>query len=427
MLLIASSAAFGFLAVAVRESSVVAPVAVRGVVGWSYLRRRDATTDRLFAWRPRDGVGLALVIGALVVATVLLLQWRSGVAFGGRPGVQSVSDRLVDLGDLDLWRTIGVPSLQALFTLGLLTLPATVLVSTPRLLRSLWHSHAALALGAALASTAVAVLAWKRGPLGNYVMRVLGPSMSAGIPTDRMSKTAWSVIALLAGYSCFVLGLCLASAAKRVADRRAAGTRSVFDPTRDVVVAFVLLSVAVLVVSPTIGHPLYDRHLLPLIPFVAAFVLLEGGVWELARERFALVAGAALGAFAVLSLLFTATTAAFEAARWRAASELVDAGVPALGVDGGLDWVGFHSNAPIRHHRVTDPQNSWWASSYDDFHPCVVVLVGGSEPGDAFRPQPVRIWITRLPFGKDVQLRAFERNDCNEYAPAAQSPRDFAR
>jgi hypothetical protein len=175
---------------------------------------------------------------------------------------------------------------------------------------------------------------------------------------------------------------------------------------------FTAASVALIVVSQLLGQPVYDRHLLPVVPFVAAFVITEGGLRRLARHHFAAIAAALLGAFAFLGLVFTASSAVYDSARWHAASELADAGIAPLRIDGGLDWVGFHSRKPMRRHDGRNMQESWWASNYDDFRPCVVILVGGTVPGTTYRQQPFRTWVTKLPFGEQFELRAFERLDC---------------
>ena len=417
--LLASSAAIGLIAVSIRESGFIAPVAVLGVAGWSFIprSRRRSVRPTATSWRKEDGFALMLIAAALVAAVGLVLGWRSSIPFGGQSSLKTVRATLGDLSRLDIWGTVVEPSFKALFTLGLLTLPATALVSQRRLISRLGHPPA-VALGASLTAAVVAILAWRSGPVGNYVMRQLGPSLSLGTPDDRLSNVAWSAIAVLSAYSCFVLVLCVVSALARLSgghactgEERDSGNRAT---ARRVVTTFSVLSIGLMIVSGPFGQPIYDRHLLPLVPFVAAFVMMEGGIRPFARKRFVLVASSVLGAFAVLGLVFSTSSAVYDGTRWRAASDLVASGIEPLRIDGGLDWVGFHSEEPQRSGDTRNPQDTWWASSYDDFQPCVLIVSGTWPLGDQYHPTPARTWVTTLPFGGEMRLRAFERLDCTE-------------
>jgi hypothetical protein len=179
-----------------------------------------------------------------------------------------------------------------------------------------------------------------------------------------------------------------------------------------VLTVYAMLSIALLLASTPLGQAVYDRHLLPLVPLVAAFVLTAGELRLPARRRFALWAGVALGLFALFGLVFTTSSAVLDHTRWHAASELVDAGYDPLTIDGGLDWVGFHSAEPLRRNATSDPQESWWSSGYRDFRPCVVVMNGDSLPTAAYGAEPIRTWFTQLPFGGHVVVHAFQRTDC---------------
>jgi hypothetical protein len=421
--LLAASAAIALVAVSIRESGFLAPVAVLGVAGWSSFSRSRSTRPTAGSWRKGDGLALVLIVVVLVTAVGLVLGWRASIPYGGKSSLETIRATLADSSRVDIWGTAVQPSLEALFTLGLLILPATALVSVGRLIRRLGR-RPAVAAGACLGAAVVALIALDRGPVGNYVMRELGPSLSLGTPDDRLPQLAWISIAVVSAYSCFVLLLCVVSAVGRVIGGQRGGEMSpmLVGRARDrtVLATFVLLSVALMIVSGPFDQPIYDRHLLPLVPFVAVFVILEGGLRRAAGERFVLAPGIVLGAFAVLGLVFSTSAATYDGSRWQAASDLASSGVDPLRIDGGLDWVGFHSREPQRVHKVTNPQDTWWASSYDDFRPCVLIVSGTWQLGDQYRPKPVRTWVTRLPFGGDMTLRAFERVDCTE----AEMPRD---
>jgi hypothetical protein len=416
MTLLALSAGIGFVAVSIRESGLLAPLAVFSVAGWSYVRRSRSDSRRPTAtgWRTGDGSALVLVVVVLGLAVGALLAWRASIPFGGPSSLKTVRTTLEDLEHLDVWATVVQPSLETLFTLGLLVLPATALVSVPRLVRRIARQHVGAAVGAILVAVVVAILALDRGPVGNYVTRELGPNLSLGSPPDRLPEIVWSAIAVLTAYSCFVLLLCVVGALARLVgghsrEERRTGLVS-RTPARDVVTVFSLLSIGLMTVSGLFGQPAYDRHLLPLIPFVAAFTMVEGGLRRVGRRRFALVACSVLGAFGALGLMFSTTTAMYDDSRWQAASDLVASGFEPLRIDGGLDWVGFHSEEP--QSPATDPSLSWWAASYDDARPCVVIVSGEGQLPDQYRPHPFRRWVTGLPLGGDIRLRAFQRNDC---------------
>jgi hypothetical protein len=414
MSLLALSAAIGLIAVSIRESGIVAPLAVLGVAGWLFSRtsRRGGSRPAVSSWRKGDGLILVLIVVFLVVVVGILLAWRSSIPFGGQSSLKTAGETLEDPGRIDIWGTAIEPALKALFTLGLLTLPAAALVSVRGLIRRIGQPRPWVAVVAGAFAVVAAILAWRSGPVGNYVMRELGPSLSLGTPDDRFPKLAWTAIAGLGAYSCFVLALCVVGVFVHPA--RDDSERTSRTPARIVVTTFSLLSIGLIVVSGPFDQPIYDRHLLPLVPFVAVFVMMEGGLRPIVRERLVLVACSVLVAFAVLGLVFSTSAAVYDGTRWRAASDLVASGLEPMRIDGGLDWVGFHSTQPQRSRAGTNPQDTWWASSYDDFKPCVLIVSGTWPLGDQYRPTPVRTWVTTLPFGGDMTLRAFERIDCTD-------------
>jgi hypothetical protein len=413
MSLLTLSVAIGLIAVSIRESGIVAPVAVLGVASWLLsTSRRGGGRSAMSSWRKGDGLILALIVAFLVVVVGILLAWRSSIPFGGQSSLKSVRETLEDPGRIDIWGTAIEPAFKALFTLGLLTLPAAALVSVRGLIRRIGHPRPSVAIVAGAFAVVAAILAWRSGPVGNYVMRELGPSLSLGAPDDRFPKVAWTAIAALSAYSCFVLVLCVVGVLVHPAGDDSERTRRT--PARIVVTTFSLLSIGLMIVSGPFDQPIYDRHLLPLVPFVAAFVMIEGGLRPIARQKFVFAASSSLVAFAVLGLVFSTSAAVYDGTRWRAASDLVASGLEPMRIDGGLDWVGFHSGEPQRSRDATTPQDTWWASSYDDFQPCVLIVSGTWPLGDQYRRTPVRTWVTTLPFGGEMTLRAFERTDCTD-------------
>jgi hypothetical protein len=144
---------------------------------------------------------------------------------------------------------------------------------------------------------------------------------------------------------------------------------------------FVIGSLLAIVAVGTTDLPIFDRYLLAAAPFAAALVLdaaPRGFVVTRARR---IGQWSAVGAFGLLGLVWTTDSAAFDAARWEAAEQVVDLGIPADRVDAGFEW----------RNTVRPPGHIVLAPSQPDPDACVVMEVrtNGSEvPPDAIVATP---------------------------------------
>ena len=122
-----------------------------------------------------------------------------------------------------------------------------------------------------------------------------------------------------------------------------------------------LASVAGAWVGAVIFAPVFDRYWLPILPVLIALMTLDVGArseqlvgvrWVYVTACGLLVAGAVYSVVAVHDYL------AWNAARWSAASWLVDVhGVSPREIDGGYEWNAAHLYDPAY---VVGPDRSWW-------------------------------------------------------------------
>jgi hypothetical protein len=264
----------GVVAVSIRESDS-SPVAAPGVAVWSLYSspRSRRGTGELELAQGRWAHTCSDRRGAR--------RWRrarAGLApipFGGQSSEdcsqtsRPESNRHLGLSD----RTFARGPVHT----GALTLPATVIVSLRRPLRRAART-AVTAAAACVVEVVAAVLAWRSGPVGNYVTHELGPSLSLGSPDDRLPNAAWAVIAAFSAYSCFVIVLCAGSALVRLIgvhagdeEEREHAPRT---PAHGVVTTFSLLTIALMFVGGRSTSRSTTATSCRSFP-VAAFVMVE--------------------------------------------------------------------------------------------------------------------------------------------------------
>lgn len=149
---------------------------------------------------------------------------------------------------------------------------------------------------------------------------------------------------------------------------------------------YAILAAVGLLVPPFLGQASFDRYALPLLPPLLAFLLratphraephhastharnrLRPSVPRDSTLRW-ILASSVLTVLFGLSITLTANALARDSARWKLATELVRAGIPAKYVDGGLAWNGAHSRtaASVHLNRTDIPTESsmrWFADS----------------------------------------------------------------
>ncbi len=303
---------------AVRQRSFrwLAVAAVAGV--WGFLTREQAVAalaailvSAFVSWQ---GTGLRrrllLFTAAIGIFLVVAELWRQGLAHDQQPTLQIDGS------------AAAITAVKAYFTLGLLLLPATLLVVKPLRWSLLWKGVAlAVAVGGALF-----LHRYKTLLLGNYLEQhgayssVLLGSRTVLPPWlwDLIQVGAWTGGVLMTGEVLFRLAR--------------------LELYLLLFAGFTLLGTAFEIV---VGEATFDRFLLPLIP-VGVIVLLRdlpAGRRQINRA----LAASALGALAVISLLITANGLAFDSARWSHAQAMVSSGTNPRSIDAGLEWVGFHS------------------------------------------------------------------------------------
>ena len=161
-----------------------------------------------------------------------------------------------------------------------------------------------------------------------------------------MPAAVWALVLAAA----VVAGACLAallvdqgaSAGRQVARQRL----DAFSATTWIMVAFGLISAALVVARAASGENTFDRYLLPVVPAVLLLVLFHASRAAGPRPAWA-AGGAALAVVAALALIFITDLSSGHVARWHAGERLVAAGYPASDVDAGFEWLGLHHPGPL--------------------------------------------------------------------------------
>lgn len=394
-LLVAAVAAGGWAAT-VREQAIAAPLAVLLV---ALVRGRDR---RLTA-----GL-LAVLLGGFA----LLEQWRRAL-----PGDDPPQPRFS-------WPPVATGLAGGLLVLGLYLLPALLLVARP----ARWPARAWVAAGV-VAVPAAGFVCWSRDPLLQNTLSRRGAYASASLGLrEVLPLGVWGLILLAA-----VLGAALLAGQLAAGGVRLRGTAALFS----------WLTAAGLLLQLAAGQGLFSRYLLPLLlPLLAGLLarparraaavdparavpapraelpelvvagparvallpapgtapdVLPGAVpagrrpvlalrprrtWPRARPGNVVAAGAGLTGMLALSWTLTASTLAYDAARWRAAQDLVDRGVPARDIEAGLEWVGTHAGTVARRGAVNPDAVTWYARMFPGVRACYLVSAGGRPAGE---------------------------------------------
>ncbi len=140
----------------------------------------------------------------------------------------------------------------------------------------------------------------------------------------------------------------------------------------------------------------FDRYLLPVLPLLTLALL---GTRPLAHVSFGMVVSFTL--MGLLSVAGTHDHMAFNRARYAALDDLMDTGVTAEEIDGGMDFNGWHlaaklgtwpTNDDVRPGRP-DSEKSWWWVVSDHY-------VASSRPLEGYRIKHRAPYIRWLPPGR---------------------------
>lgn len=378
---------FGF---SVREFDLAAPGAVLVAMAWSD--------------RPKLKV-CATWAAALLVACGAIYLWTAGL-----PGTQA---KALSLPGALSWETLG----GGYFTLCFCLSPVL-----PGALRRSGVSRrdnppALAALAAACALVVGGLLVTGHHPLfiGNYLDRQ-GPGgnrVLAGTRPELFPGPFWLGLKVIALGSGAALAAVLGTTGFNVANLRGTSPKpqpqlkaecipAAQNATREgrLLLVFTLASAAILVGYGLFARAAFwDRYLWP-VAFGAAVLMLKtsngapcllGGSETSARSTGAwgktlrgLVRRAVAGTTALVvgatAVALTLNSDSYDAARWSAGQELVDAGYEASAVDAGFEWVGSHTTAEAAPGRPAAgaPEYEQW---YDQmFWPSRVCSVVSASP-----------------------------------------------
>ena len=413
-----ASAAFGFLALSIRQVAATAPVAVAIAVFVVLRRDRPGTAPKHAALERRASVAIGI---GLAVGSAALLVWRSGLPYSNsiRLSVHPAFGRH--------WSFV----YEALFTLVLLSLPAVVRLSPRAVLRrALAVSHTAtygVIAGWAIVVSGALYLSRTGGTdvlLGNYVTRQGTVGVLAGRRPDLLPAPAWTALIAATLYATLVLGLVFVTRVP-AARRAARALRHGIGADRAAVAGLVLGTFGVLYlaalelalgftqvvptghVAPAFSQTPYDRYLIPVVPIILVLAWSDESLfWPIPSVR-RVVTAVGVALFALLGLAYVIEAAAYDGARWAAASQVARTGIPAASIDGGAEWVGYHAHtAAIRH---SGPSPTSWASMFRDVRTCYLISVdphytrhGATGPIATFRyrgwhPTAQTLSLYRLP------------------------------
>lgn len=363
----------GLLAFSVREYAVAAGLAV----ALTFIAQQRHADRRLCRQ--------AVAVSALWVALLVALYWWRNTLDNSYTTQLELTARSFG----GAARTAG----RAAVTLGLLVAPAVVAISPARLARLAWRRSRAGSIVVVAGWLACAVFA--HDLLGNYLLRTSAYSVTVPGVAPRILP-AWLWVALHAAglASLLLLGALAVVAFSGDSGAPSPVARARAQPPLALALVFTAAAGALPVaVNAVTDAPLFDRYLLPLVPFVAALALRLGRSCDLLMRPAIRVSGAALMAVAGVGIIVADAAATVDGAKWRIAQDVRSLGFAAGTIDGGYEWFGLHQHA-IVHPTALQVEGSPLASSFgDDVTICVVVRhARAGDAAPAARPDPGTAW-----------------------------------
>jgi hypothetical protein len=406
LVLLVAALAVGAFGVTVREYAVVAPAAVLIVCTLAAWGRRD-----------RGLLTASLVSGAVAVAfTVAFVAWR-------RSWADSLSlEPSAPSGLGDAASSFGRSILFTVVTLAFLVLPIFAFVPIRTLIRAITsrRSTFVMVVAAAIVLFIGAVTTWDWSPplLGPYLDQrgALGNDI---LPGDRhLILPAWLFdVLLLATLAAAILlvGILVLRAADVISRASTWRRRCASFDASTLAWVLVILTVVSLTAAGTAELPLFDRYVLPAVPFAGGLVLAFRSEPSTVFTTPTSVNGLrwlAVAAFALLGLIWSVDSAAFDDARWEAGERVVDLGYPADRVDAGFEWRNWH--------RLTGQSPT--SPSQTDADACVVLAAPGADLGPhAVAVLDVGYW-HGLAGRENLTAWATNRSDCPPAPSGASHP-----
>jgi hypothetical protein len=320
----------GMVGFTIREYAFIAPASV----GLVLLARATARRDRA-------QVLAAAVPGAVTVVTAgVLYSIRSRMS--GSINLQFSPSSILD----GIVAEFGRSTLFTIVTAAFLVLPAFAFVPLRPLLEGITAARwrIVLALGSLAAAAAGLVGAWRWSPpiLSPYLDErgTLGTDVMPGTRALLLPAPLFKILLALVLVGAVLVVVVLAKVTANTLGSRGHHRDAIAAAdARSLLVVFVLASMAGVIAVGTIDFfPIFDRYLLATAPFAAALVLDTAPAHEAASRARRGAQVAAIAAFALLGLVWSTDSAAFDAARWKAGEEAVALGVPADRIEAGFEW-----------------------------------------------------------------------------------------
>jgi hypothetical protein len=342
-----AAVAVGFVGVAIRQYALLPLAALLLVAGWQARARSDRAWFRLAAWS----------FGVLVVATLALMAWWSQVPNGKALGPQ--------LPNVESVRLTIANTANFLRLAGLVLLPAVVYARPRRIVERALRTDRLLTLRLLGGTVALLLAGWALAPerpfVGNYVHArgVLADDIIAGTRPYIMPKSLFDLLVIVATIAAVVLVAAAVPFLHEFLGRnKTRSWRTI--ATGDPVVGTMGLTVAGFAIVYPLATLLrmgfseltavFDRYALPFLPLTGLLFLSSVAVRRAAdperepdsRARTRTLTGIALGALALLGLVYTAESASFDATRWALAEQVVDLGYSPLQIHAGYEWEGWY-------------------------------------------------------------------------------------
>ena len=371
------SLAIGLFAFSIREYAVAGTAAIAVA---AFFRARSESK--------RLGWLVAGLVGLWFVVAVALYRWRSGLVDSAGVEVMLVPSK---------WNVSVLR--RTAFTMALFAIPLVPLLSFPRLLAKVW-AHKWMAAGAAVLAVLVGVQFVKARPDGSLVGNYLQPDgpyyvTLAGTPPTVIPAALWQVLAVLSLVG-FLALLLVATVRVGALVRSGLATRSrpamPQDWGRTLIFLFCVAATAILAaIKLFTTAPLFDRYLIPIIPFVIALAVRAAIDHELIVAPKRAVAALSLGVFAVFGIGMVDTAATFDGVKWRLAESVEAKGYPARAIDGGYEWYGYHQPGAITPLGTPIPGRNFWIGLFDDRTVCVTDQFSGPPTVHPAAGEPVVI------------------------------------
>ncbi|TWE12031.1 glycosyltransferase family 39 protein [Rudaeicoccus suwonensis] len=402
---------FGLVGFTIREYAVAVPVTA--VVCLLIQRGRKL--------RSRD---VRLAVGATILVQIVaagLYVWRDSFPGPHRTTAASVT----------LKRQLSAPFAEG-FTLALQLAPVVVLLIALVVSQVRRHPRRLLAvIPVAIVIGAAYAYLTRRATvvLGNYLAQTPSYSQTlTGSAPDIFSGSVWQAVNLGAGLCGLVIVLAVAlplagSVTARISAREGPGVaadvgRTMLDDversasvSRLVCASFVVVMfVSVAGVYRLTGGVVYDRYLLPIVPFAAAVLIDLALRTHAVNSAARIVFGAGLIGWAACSIFVVDAAAANDGARWQLAADVAARGVPAAEIDGGYEWFGIHQAQPPGQLRAIASDVPFWEGLFSPRPVCALVSYAGpvALPEAATDGAPELSRTVRLLDGQRLTFDAFD-------------------